>query len=264
MPFDVHKNLAFSLVATAPSPATSGTSLVVTTGEGTRFPTGTFTIAIGPADKSTWTVSNVEFCRATISTDTMTLTRAQEGSSARTVVIGDRVEAGITALTIQEIEAATYTFAVFTPLDNHPPASNYATFDTRNGTAVLEFDATTEESAVFVGIVPHGAAIGSGFKVLIHWMADTATTGACRWGVAFERGTTDLDSDSFDTAAEATTTTNGTSGNEATTTITITTIDSLAAGDRFRLKVYRDVGDAADTMAGDGQIVIVELKSADA
>ena len=35
---DALKNFAISLVATAPSPATSGTSLVVTAGQGSYFP----------------------------------------------------------------------------------------------------------------------------------------------------------------------------------------------------------------------------------
>ena len=36
------KNFSYSLVATAPSPATSGTSLVVTAGQGSYFPTTPF------------------------------------------------------------------------------------------------------------------------------------------------------------------------------------------------------------------------------
>lgn len=38
--FDGHKNFAYSTVATAPSPATSGTSLVVQTGDGSKFAFG--------------------------------------------------------------------------------------------------------------------------------------------------------------------------------------------------------------------------------
>jgi hypothetical protein len=47
------------------------------------------------------------------------------------------------------------------------------------------------------------------------------------------------------------------------TEITITTIDSLAAGDRFRLKVFRNADDATnDTMTGDAELVAVEVRSA--
>lgn len=156
----------------------------------------------------------------------------------------------------------TKTLAVFTPLDNQPPASSYATLDTRNSVAVLDFDdGGTNESAVFVGVIPEGADLTSGIKVRIIWAATSATSGDCRWGVQFERGTTDIDSDSFDSATEAHSTTNGTSGIVTVTEITATSIDSLVAGDLFRLKVYRDSSDAVnDTMTGDAELVTVEVQ----
>lgn len=155
----------------------------------------------------------------------------------------------------------TKTIAVFTALDNQPPAANYATFDTRNSIAVLDFDDTTEEAAVFVGIIPEAAVLTSGIMVRIKWMATSATSGDARWGAQFERMNTDEDSDSFDTATEATTTTSGTSGIISTTEITCTTIDSLAIGDGYRLKIYRDVS-GADTITGDLEVVSIELRTA--
>jgi hypothetical protein len=153
---------------------------------------------------------------------------------------------------------------VFTPLDNQPPASNFATLDTRNSIAVLDFDASTDESAVFVGVIPEGASLGSGLKIRISWMATSATSGACRWGVQIERMNTDEDSDSFDTAATGGSTTNGTSGIVTTTEITVTTIDSVAAGEPFRLKVFRDADGTSgtDDMTGDAELVAVEVRSA--
>lgn len=158
----------------------------------------------------------------------------------------------------------TKTYAFFTPLDAQPPATNFATLDTRNSIAVLEFDGgSTDESTTFVGIMPEAASLGSGLKVRIHWMADTATSGDVRWGVQFERMNTDLDSDSFDTVAEANGTANGTSGIPTVTEITITTIDSIVAGDAYRLKVYREASDTGnDTMTGDAQLIAVEVRSA--
>jgi hypothetical protein len=156
------------------------------------------------------------------------------------------------------------TYAVFTPLDNQPPASNFATLDTRNSIAVLDFDASTDESSVFVGVIPEGASLGSGLKIRISWMATSATSGACRWGVQIERMNTDEDSDSFDTAATGGSTTNGTSGIVTTTEITVTTIDSVAAGEPFRLKVFRDADGTSgtDDMTGDAELVAVEVRSA--
>jgi hypothetical protein len=155
------------------------------------------------------------------------------------------------------------TYAVFTAEHNQPPATAFATLDTRNSIAVLDFDAATDESAVFVGVIPEGASLGSGLKVFIHWMASTATSGNCRWGVQFEKSGTDLDTDSFDTATEAHSAANGTSGIETVTEITATAIDSLAAGNRFRLKVFRNADDATnDTMTGDAELIAVEVRSA--
>lgn len=158
--------------------------------------------------------------------------------------------------------SGTKTYAVFTPMTSQPPASNYATLDTRNSIAVLDFDASTEESTFWVGIMPEGASLGSGLKVRIHWMATSATTNGVVWGAAFEAMTTDLDSDSFDTETTGTGTANGTSGIETVTEITCTTIDSVAAGGMFRLKIARKAADGADTMTGDAEIVAVEVRSA--
>jgi hypothetical protein len=173
-------------------------------------------------------------------------------------------QSGTTFTIASTASGGSKTYAVFTPLDNQPPASNFATLDTRNSIAVLDFDASTDESAVFVGVIPEGASLGSGLKIRISWMATSATSGACRWGVQIERMNTDEDSDSFDTAATGGSTTNGTSGIVTTTEITVTTIDSVAAGEPFRLKVFRDADGTSgtDDMTGDAELVAVEVRSA--
>jgi hypothetical protein len=155
------------------------------------------------------------------------------------------------------------TLHLFTPRDNQPPATNFATLDTRNSILVLEFDAATEESAYFVGVVDDSMTLTNGLTVRLWWMADTATSGNVRWGVQFEKTGTDMDANSFDTNAQATSAANGTSGVESVASITITSIDSLTAGDRYRLRVYRVAADATnDTMTGDAQLVAVELRAA--
>jgi len=160
--------------------------------------------------------------------------------------------------------AGTKTYAVFTPFNNQPPNSSFATADTRNSILVLDFDDSSDESAVFVGVMPEGAVLTSGLKVRIHWMASTATSGTCRWGAQIERMNTDLNSDSFDTAATAGSATNGTSGIITVTEITVTNIDGLQEGEPFRLKVYRDADGTSgtDDMTGDAELVVVEVRSA--
>ena len=101
---DAHKNFAYSTVATAPSPASSGTSLVVATGDGALFPTVPFNATVWPVGSQP-TTTNAEIVRVTnITGDTLTITRTQEGSSARTIVVGDQVSATITALTLTDVE----------------------------------------------------------------------------------------------------------------------------------------------------------------
>ena len=146
------------------------------------------------------------------------------------------------------------------PKDNQPPATNFATLDTRNSIAVLDFDDTTDESAIFVSVCPQGANLASGLSITLIWTASTATSGACVWDASLERMTTDIDTDSFDTAASITATTNATSGVPNYSTITLTTIDSLTAGDGFRLKITRDANNASDTMLQDAELIAVEVQ----
>lgn len=159
--------------------------------------------------------------------------------------------------------SGTKTLAVFTPRHSSPPATLFATLDTRNSVAVLDFDDATIESATFPAIIPEAADLASGLSVRINWMATTATTGNVRWRVALERGNTDLDADSFDTAAEGNGAANATSGTPTTTSITLSTIDSVAIGEPYRLRVSRVGSDAVnDTMTGDAELIAVEIRSA--
>jgi hypothetical protein len=169
---------------------------------------------------------------------------------------------GTLALTSDITGGGTKTYAVFTAEHNQPTATAFATLDTRNSIAVLDFDDATDESAVFVSIIPEAASLGSGLKIRLHWMATTATSGNVVWDVSLERMTTDLDSDSFDTIASGTAAANGTSGILTVTEITLTTIDSVTAGDGYRLKVTRDANAAGDTMSGDAELVLAEVRSA--
>jgi hypothetical protein len=159
---------------------------------------------------------------------------------------------------------ASSTLARFTAAkDNQPPATAFATLDTRNSVAVLDFDAATVESAIFSSVIPEAADLTSGLLVRLLWMATSATSGNCRWGVQVERANTDLDSDSYATAAEAHSAANATSGIPTLTEITLTTIDGLTAGDTYRLKVFRKADDATnDTMTGDAELIAVEIRSA--
>lgn len=116
MSFDVHTNLASSLVVTAPSPATSGTSLTVTAGQGAYFPTAPFNCTVCPAGVLP-TPLNAEIVRVTaIVGDTFTITRAQESTTAMPIAVGYFIANSITAKDITDIEAGVNASAVAGPV----------------------------------------------------------------------------------------------------------------------------------------------------
>lgn len=160
--------------------------------------------------------------------------------------------------------ASGNTLCQFFPCDNEPPSANFATMDLRNGHPVLDFDTTTQETAIFTGIVPRHYA-GGGITVYIHYTMTSAVTGTCGWDVSFERigdAQQDIDSDDFATAQTVTAVTvDGTSGNVDIVNVAVSNganMDSIAVGEAFRLRIRRDV--ANDTAAGDAELLCVELK----
>ena len=115
-----HTNFGYSTIVT--SPGLAGTSLSVATGQGALFPTPPFSITICPAAARPLS-TNAEICLVTaVAGDVFTVTRGQEGSTPRTVLVGDQIAATITALTLEEAEIlqrenvsfsadGTYTFS---------------------------------------------------------------------------------------------------------------------------------------------------------
>ena len=164
--------------------------------------------------------------------------------------------------------AAGDTLAVFTPLHNEPPATIFATLDTRNNIPVLDFDAATDEEAVFGGFLPDNYA-GGGLTVTLVWMGSTATSGNTVWEVSIERHSdddVDLDSDSFAASnnggQDLAPTVSGEVSYDDVTFTDGADMDSLAANESFRLKVRRDADstNATDDMAGDAELMRVIVK----
>ncbi|MCP4712511.1 MAG: hypothetical protein GY869_28130 [Planctomycetes bacterium] len=160
--------------------------------------------------------------------------------------------------------ASGNTLLILLPQGNEPPASVPALFDTRNSHPVLDFDASTNWSAVFTAIMPRNYGSG-GLTVYIHYAMSTATSGDIDWDAAFERigdQQQDLDSDGFAAAQSVdNTTVPGTSGLVDIVNIAFTDgaqMDSIAVGESFRIKITRDA--VSDTAAGDAELVAVEIK----
>lgn len=89
------KDFATGIVATAPSPADSGTSFVLTAGEGARMPKTPFVATAHPANEVP-TLDNAEKILVTaVSTDTLTIERAKGQTTAKNIAIGWRISAAV-------------------------------------------------------------------------------------------------------------------------------------------------------------------------
>ena len=155
------------------------------------------------------------------------------------------------------------TLATFFPRDNEPPSATYATFGLRNGHPTLQFDDTTSWAAIFTAVMPQNYSNTTGITVFVTASA-VATSGTMGWLLALERMDTAMDIDADGYAGNQTvtaTTVPGTSGFPLILSLAITkgaNMDSVVAGDTFRLKVARDV--VNDSAVGNTEILSVEIR----
>lgn len=141
----------------------------------------------------------------------------------------------------------------------------------RNGTNfplyALAFDASTDEAAFWTFIA---TSYGSGnVTVRVFWYADTATSGDVIWEAQLAAITANTDTQDVETKALATlnnvTDTHlGTTGQRLhSADITVSNLDSLAAGDFVALRLARDANNASDTMTGDAIVTKVIVSYSD-
>lgn len=151
----------------------------------------------------------------------------------------------------------------FTPYSNEPVSSNGALMSGRNNHPILTFSGTTDQEAVFHGRLPAEYA-GGGLTIDTYWTFASATSGSLRVQAAIERmdlSSLDIDADSFAAFQSAGGTAPGTPGQIIKVTVTLTDgaqMDSLAAGELFRLKIRRD---ADGTSGTDDITTVAELRS---
>ena len=160
------------------------------------------------------------------------------------------------------------TLVIFTPFANEPPSSSPATLDVRFQRPVIDFDADADECAVFTAIMPQSYAGTTGVTVFLDWSATTGVADDIRLDVYFEevtRDSLDTDADDFAAANSVTDIAPGTSGHVTQANVTFTDgvdMDSVGAGDLFRIKVCRDADNGAslDDMTGDAEIHAIEIQ----
>lgn len=109
MAFDPIVNFAIGSVLAGLIPATSATSLTLAAGQGLRFPDpgavgyNCVVWAFGTQPHE----SSPEIVRVTAKVgDVLTIVRAQEGTTARPIILGDQIMAGLTAKIITDLQAA--------------------------------------------------------------------------------------------------------------------------------------------------------------
>ena len=161
------------------------------------------------------------------------------------------------------------TLAIFGPLDGEPPTTAYATLDTITAATgvrpVLDFDGATDETIIFSSVMPSNYAGTTGVTV-VAWAATSAgNTANVAFEMAFERVADggNLAAGGSDFAADNTTGAVAGAGENILFDLTCTftngpDMDSVVAGDVYRLKVTRDTGVATNN--DDLQLLAVEVR----
>src|SRR5262245_61037303 len=107
MAFDAHSNFGYSTIAVAPAPANSGTQLQVAPGQGALFPAAPFNCTVWPPAVLPL-ASNAEIVRVTaVVGDVLTITRSQEGTSAKSIEVGWQIANTTSVKVFTDIEATT-------------------------------------------------------------------------------------------------------------------------------------------------------------
>ncbi len=157
------------------------------------------------------------------------------------------------------------TIEKFGPLSAEFPTSNFPNLGQDSQfRSYLGFDDTTDETCYWTSKA-HQALTGT-LNAVVTYRATSATSGTFLPVCAIEAITAgdavDTDSaSSFDTDnTPSAVTVPATAGYEDEVTITLTNKDSIAAGDYYRLRLFRDV--SGDTAAGDIEVLMVELRDA--
>lgn len=152
-------------------------------------------------------------------------------------------------------------------------ATNFPQYIRTSGTNFpvdgLSYDATTDEAALWRIVADN---YGSGNITLdIFWYAATASSANVVWEAQISAITPDTDSQDIETDGLATLnfvqdTHLGTTGHRLhKCSITISNLDSIAAGDLVHIRIARDANgtNATDDMTGDAILVMAELSYSD-
>lgn len=194
MAFDPHANLAYATVTTAPSPADSGLTLEVVNADADQFPDPAVSGEYNCTDWAAQEIpikTNSEILRITAkaaapsprdATHTQfTIERAQEGSNARSIVVGDQLALSITKKVVDDIENKFPAGDVVGTSDTQTLTNKTLTSPKINENVALTSTAT--ELNLLDGVTQGATSIEAGAKSQIIfygsynvWAAVTSTT----------------------------------------------------------------------------------------
>lgn len=128
--WDVHSNFGYATVTAAPSPGTSGTTLVLgTTNFADFLDPGTvgYNVVVWPAGTIPLS-TNAEIIRVVTkgTNGTINVTRQQESTSARTITVGDQCGVAITKKVITDIEGTVPTEATGAEVNTGTATTKYS------------------------------------------------------------------------------------------------------------------------------------------
>ena len=159
MALDPTKNFAFSTVATAPSPALSGTTLTVATGHGARFDdpavVGDYNVVLFPEGQRPY-IGNAEIVRFTAKAgDVFTITREQESTTAKTIIVGYEVMWGATSKMWDDLLTTFMSsFTLTADSGSNQTIANSNTLDIEGGNGIDTVVGATDK--VTIGIATDG------------------------------------------------------------------------------------------------------------
>lgn len=181
---------------------------------------------------------------------------------------GEEVEKDVVEAAVpQVIDPFSNVINDWGPIDASFPSSGFATLDTRNTHPVADFSDSAFNRLFFHGVMPDNYTADSDLTVTIYYSMTSATTGDVNWQAELENMLgLDIDSDSFASAESVDDTVPGIAGEVKKLDLTMDTggthLDSLDAGDLFRLEITRGGSNVSDTATGDAELHMVQLRVA--
>lgn len=268
----------FAVVEVSTGYDASATSIALASGEGAKLPQpssdGSFNLVwYNATDYAAPHLDpNKEIVRCTArSTDTLTVTRAQEGTSGSTKNTASKTYVMVLAPTkkLRDDLNATTRSIVLTAAGGWPSttagsATNTKVEYTTNDQDIyhLDFDQTTDENAQWTIVMPDSYDGGT-ITAQVYWTANSTSTNSVVWGV---QGRAYADGDALDASwgtAVTVTDANGSSANTlriSSATSAITLAGTPAGGQVAQIRVYRDADNGSDTLAADARLIAIKIE----